>query len=45
MSYLVTIIGFVGADPEQRQARNNNGSKFSVLSDATQRWCGNGDDE
>ena len=29
MSYLnsVTIIGFVGADPEQRQARNNNGSK------------------
>ena len=27
MSYLnsVTIIGFVGADPEQRQARNNNG--------------------
>ena len=32
MSYLdsVTIIGFVGADPEQRQARNNNGSKFTV---------------
>src|SRR5260370_17702308 len=29
MSYLnsVTIIGFVGADPEQRQARNNNGAK------------------
>ena len=23
MSYLVTIVGFVGADPEQRQARNN----------------------
>ena len=23
----VTIVGFVGADPEQRQARNN-GSKF-----------------
>jgi single stranded DNA-binding protein len=39
MSYLnsVTIIGFVGADPEQRQARNNNGSKFTVLSVATQR--------
>ena len=39
MSYLnsVTIIGFVGADPEQRQARNNNGSKFTVLSLATQR--------
>ena len=33
----VTIIGFVGADPEQRQARNNNGSKFTVLSVATQR--------
>jgi single-stranded DNA-binding protein len=32
MSYLnsVTIIGFVGADPEQRQARNNNGSKFTA---------------
>lgn len=27
MSYSVTIVGFVGADPEQRQARNN-GSKF-----------------
>ena len=39
MSYLnsVTIIGFVGADPEQRQARNNNGSKFTVLSVATRR--------
>src|SRR5260370_28585299 len=37
MSYSVTIIGFVGADPEQRQARNNNGSKFTVLSVATQR--------
>ena len=39
MSYLnsVTIIGFVGADPEQRQARNNNGSKFTVLSVATQQ--------
>jgi len=38
MSYLnsVTIVGFVGADPEQRQARNN-GSKFTVLSVATQR--------
>jgi PadR family transcriptional regulator PadR len=33
MSYLnsVTIVGFVGADPEERQARNN-GSKFTVLS-------------
>ena len=29
-SYLnsVTIIGFIGADPEQRQARNNNGSSL-----------------
>ena len=32
----VTIVGFVGADPEQRQARNN-GSRFTVLSVATQR--------
>ncbi len=47
MSYLnsVTIIGFVGADPEQRQARNNNGSKFTVLSVATQRSWKNADDE
>jgi single-stranded DNA-binding protein len=47
MSYLnsVTIIGFVGADPEQRQARNNNGSKFTVLSVATHRSWKNTDDE
>jgi single-strand DNA-binding protein len=47
MSYLnsVTIIGFVGAAPEQRQARNNNGSKFTVLSVATQRAWKNTDDE
>jgi len=47
MSYLnsVTIIGFVGADPEQRQTRNNNGSKFTVLSVATQRSWKNTDDE
>ena len=46
MSYLnsVTIVGFVGADPEQRQARNN-GSKFTVLSVATQRSWKNGEDE
>ena len=47
MSYLnsVTIVGFVGADPEQRQARNN-GSKFTVLSVATQRsWKKNAEDE
>ena len=47
MSYLnsVSIIGFVGADPEQRQGRNNNGSKFTVLSVATQRSWKNTDDE
>ncbi len=46
MSYLnsVTIIRFVGADPEQRQARNN-GSKFTVLSVATQRSWKNAEDE
>src|SRR5258708_5479859 len=46
MSYLnsVTIIGFVGADPEQLQARNN-GSKFTVLSVATQRSWKNAEDE
>ena len=46
MSYLnsVTIVGFVGADPEQRQARNN-GSKFTVLSLATQRSWKNTEDE
>ena len=38
MSYLnsVTLVGFVGSDPEQRQAKGN-GSKFAVLSVATQR--------
>jgi len=40
----VTIIGFVGADPEQRQARSN-GSKFTVLSVATQRSWKNAHDE
>jgi single-strand DNA-binding protein len=46
MSYLnsVTIVGFVEADPEQRQARNN-GSKFTVLSVATQRSWKNAEDE
>jgi hypothetical protein len=44
MSYSVTIVGFVGADPEQRQARNN-GSKFTVLSVATQRSWKNAEDE
>jgi single-strand DNA-binding protein len=46
MSYLnsVTIIGFVGADPEQRQAKGN-GAKFTVLSVATQRSWKNAEDE
>jgi single-strand DNA-binding protein len=46
MSYLnsVSLIGFVGADPEQRQARNN-GTKFAVLSVATQRSWKNSQDE
>src|SRR2546422_996938 len=46
MSYLnsVTLVGFVGADPEQRQAKAN-GSKFTVLSVATQRSWKNTDDE
>ena len=46
MSYLnsVTLIGFVGADPEQRQAKGS-GSKFTVLSVATQRSWKNADDE
>jgi len=44
MSYSVTIIGFVGADPERRQARSNTRSKFTVLSVATQRSWKNIDD-
>ena len=46
MSYLnsVTLVGFVGSDPEQRQAKGN-GSKFTVLSVATQRSWRNADDE
>jgi len=46
MSYLnsVTLIGFVGADPEQRRAKGN-GSKFTVLSVATQRSWKNAEDE
>jgi len=46
MSYLnsITHRGFVGSDPEQRQAKGN-GSKFTVLSVATQRSWKNADDE
>jgi single-strand DNA-binding protein len=40
----VTLVGFVGADPEQRQA-NGSGAKFTVLSVATQRSWKNADDE
>lgn len=46
MSYLnsVTLVGFVGADPEQRQTRKND-SKFTVFSVATQRSWKNAQDE
>jgi Single-strand binding protein family len=46
MTYLnsITLVGFVGSDPEQRQAKGN-GSKFTVLSVATQRSWKNADDE
>jgi single-strand DNA-binding protein len=46
MSYLnsITLVGFVGSDPEQRQAKGN-GSKFAVLSIATQRSWKNTEDE
>lgn len=46
MPYLnsVSIIGFVGADPEQRQVKSS-GAKFTVLSVATQRSWKNSEDE
>jgi single-strand DNA-binding protein len=40
----IQIIGFIGKDPERRQARSN-GSTFTVLSVATQRSWKNADDE
>jgi len=40
----VTLIGFVGADPEQQKAKGN-GTRFVVLSLATQRSWKNHDDE
>jgi Single-strand binding protein family len=40
----VQIIGFIGKDPERRQARANNAA-FTVLSVATQRSWKNADDE
>jgi single-strand DNA-binding protein len=39
-----TVVGFVGADPEQRQTKSN-GAKFTVLSVATQRSWKNAQDE
>jgi len=46
MSYFnsVTLVGFVGADPEHRQAKGNR-SKFTAFSLATQRYWKNADDE
>jgi len=40
----VTLVGFVGSDPEQRQAKGN-GSKFTAFSVATQRLLKNTDAE
>jgi single-strand DNA-binding protein len=40
----ITVVGFVGSDPELRQSRSN-GSKFTVLSVATQRSWKNSQDE
>lgn len=40
----IQIIGFIGKDPERRQARGN-GATFTVLSVATQRSWKNADDE
>jgi single-strand DNA-binding protein len=46
MPYLnsISLIGFVGADPEQRQVKSS-GAKFTVLSVATQRSWKNAEDE
>jgi single-strand DNA-binding protein len=40
----ITLVGFVGSDPELRQSRSN-GSKFTTLSVATQRSWKNDQDE
>jgi len=40
----VTIVGFVGADPEQRHVKGK-GAKFTVVSLATQRSWKNPQDE
>ena len=46
MSYLnsVTLVGFVGSDPQQYQAKRN-GAKMTVLSVATRRSWKNAQDE
>jgi single-strand DNA-binding protein len=46
MSYLnsVTLVGFVGSDPQQYQAKRN-GTKMTVLSVATRRSWKNAEDE
>jgi hypothetical protein len=44
LTYSVTLVGFVGADPELRQAKGT-GAKFTVFSVATQRSWKNADDE
>ena len=46
MSYLnsVTLIGFVGSDPQQYQAKRNS-AKMTVLSVATRRSWKNAEDE
>jgi single-strand DNA-binding protein len=40
----VTIVGFVGGDPEQRQVKGQGG-KFAIFSVATQRSWKDGQDE
>jgi len=40
----ITLVGFVGSAPEQRQAKDND-SKFTVLSVVTQRSWKNAQDK
>jgi len=42
---VASVLAASSLRPDQRQARNNNGSKFTVLSVATQRSWRNADDE
>jgi Single-strand binding protein family len=41
----VSIIGFLGKDPEQRKTRSNGNNNFLVLSVATQEWWKDANDE